>query len=97
MPCEKCEAKFTKLVTPDVKEGSKRIVGVNKLIEKTTKKDKIVIVGSKCKVCKTALHMKGKYCAPWVWEVRAGWFQREEPYEHKMLIRTAAAGCAGSG
>ena len=21
MPCEKCEAKFTKLVTPDVKEG----------------------------------------------------------------------------
>ncbi|CDJ56169.1 postsynaptic protein CRIPT, putative [Eimeria maxima] len=64
MPCEKCEAKFTKLVTPDVKEGSKRIVGVNKLIEKATKKDKIVIVGSKCKICKTALHMKGKYCAP---------------------------------
>ncbi|KAL8436922.1 hypothetical protein ACSSS7_001347 [Eimeria intestinalis] len=64
MPCEKCEAKLTRLVTPDVKEGSKRVVGVNKLIEKTTKKDKVVIVGSKCKVCKSSLHMKGKYCAP---------------------------------
>lgn len=85
MPCEKCEAKLSRLVTPDVKEGnafrdtfcgkrlfgfqaklpirsgaraskgatglreicafwlpagSKRIVGVNKLIEKNTKKDK---------------------------------------------------------
>ncbi|KAL8431639.1 hypothetical protein Efla_005698 [Eimeria flavescens] len=64
MPCEKCEAKLTRLVTPDVKEGSKRAVGVNKLIEKATKKDKVVIVGTKCKVCKTSLHMKGKYCAP---------------------------------
>ena len=26
---------------------------------------RVVIVGSKCKVCKTSLHMKGKYCAPW--------------------------------
>ncbi|OEH79450.1 leucine zipper-like transcriptional [Cyclospora cayetanensis] len=84
MPCEKCEAKLTRLVTPDVKEGSKRAVGVNKLIEKTTKKDKVVIVGSKCKVCRTGLHMKGKYCAPW--------HSRKQAFESKGNIKTPLLG-----
>ncbi|PFH38010.1 putative CRIPT [Besnoitia besnoiti] len=64
MPCEKCEKKMNKLVTPDPKQGQNRAVGVNKLIEKKAHKDQLAPKGSACKVCNTKLHWKGKYCPP---------------------------------
>jgi len=62
MPCDNCQKKLTKLATPDVREGNRRAVGVNKLIEKKSQKDKLLSAGSKCQTCRSAIHMKGKYC-----------------------------------
>uniref|UniRef100_A0A3B0NHZ0 Microtubule-associated protein CRIPT, putative n=1 Tax=Theileria annulata TaxID=5874 RepID=A0A3B0NHZ0_THEAN len=63
MPCKKCESKLSKLATPDVKRD-----GVNKLIEKKAKKDKLEAKGNQCKICKVFLHINGKYCNAWYFE-----------------------------
>lgn len=62
MPCAKCEKKLASLATPNVHEGHKRLVGVNKLMEKKKVKDRLFPDGAKCKTCSAPLHVNGKYC-----------------------------------
>ncbi|CCF75832.1 cysteine-rich PDZ-binding protein, putative (CRIPT) [Babesia microti strain RI] len=63
MPCEKCESKMRSLVTPNVsRDGSKRQVGVNKLVEIRGNRNFNDVSKGVCKICKTQLRINGKYC-----------------------------------
>lgn len=64
MVCDDCQNKIGKLVTPDVKFGSKSNsnvkVNVNMILSK--KKDSLNALGIKCLICRTRVESKNKYC-----------------------------------
>jgi len=65
MVCEDCHNKLERLVTPEVKFGSKSTlanvkVNVNMILSK--KKDALDSLGVKCLICKTRVESKNKYC-----------------------------------
>ncbi len=65
MVCDDCHNKLGRLVTPEVKFGSKSTpanvkVNVNMILSK--RKNELDSLGVKCLICKTRVESKNKYC-----------------------------------